>query len=355
MPQLNRIYESGAAKRRKKEESRKIDARCKGLMDRFVSNSPSLPSSISKFNDNSAIAVEKDNVADVKDMTRNATNSIASSNQFQDSEQPVVTFDNAESSRNATVSVQSFDLGDIGNWPQEKTAFIRDSILEAGPPKPPPSNFVYPKTNDRQFNSLHFYRKLSNGESFKRSWLVYSLSKDRVFCFSCKLYDVACSSSLGSMGFSNWKNVARCLHNHEVSVNHLQAMLTYHEARRSLEMSSSINDYLESATCKELEYWKKILHRLLAIVQYLAENNLSFRGSACHETIRDPRNGNFLLLAELLAKFDPIMAEHLEKVDSNTLSDHYLSKTIQNELIDLMSTKIVSEIVNHCKRQNIIQ
>ena len=160
MPQLNRIYESGAAKQRKKEESRKIDARCKGLMDRLVSNSPSIPSSISKFNDNSAIAVEKDNVADVKDMTRNATNSIARSNQFQDSEQPVVTFDNAEGSHNATVSVQSFDLGDIGNWPQEKTAFIRDSILQAGLPKPPPSNFVYPKTSDRQFNSSHFYRKL---------------------------------------------------------------------------------------------------------------------------------------------------------------------------------------------------
>ena len=46
------------------------------------------------------------------------------------------------------------------------------------------------------------------------------------------------------------------LHNHEVSVNHLQAMLTYQEARR-LEMSSSINDYLESATCNNLNIGKK--------------------------------------------------------------------------------------------------
>ena len=158
MPQLNRICESGAAKRRKKEESRKIDARCKGLMDRFVSNSPSISSSISKFNDN---------VADVKDMTRNATNSIASSNQFQDSEQPVVTFDNAEGSHNATVSVQSFDLGDIGNWPQEKTAFIRDFNLQTGLPKPPPSNFVYQKLTIDSLIHQTFT------ESFKRSWLVY--------------------------------------------------------------------------------------------------------------------------------------------------------------------------------------
>ena len=99
-------------------------------------------------------------------MASNVTNSITGSNQFQDSEQLLVTFDNAEGSHNATVSVQSFELGDIGNWPQEKTAFIRDSILQAGPPKPPPGNFVYPKTYDRQFNSTHLYQKLSNGESF---------------------------------------------------------------------------------------------------------------------------------------------------------------------------------------------
>ena len=74
-------------------------------------------------------------------------------------------------------------------------------------------------------------------------------------------------------------------------------------------------------------------------MQYLAENNLSFKGLANHETIGDPRKGNVLELAELLAKFDPIMAEHLAKVNSNTPSDHYLSKTIQNELIYLMRKK----------------
>jgi len=36
MPQLNRKYPSGAAKRRKKEESIKADEKWKGLLDRFV-------------------------------------------------------------------------------------------------------------------------------------------------------------------------------------------------------------------------------------------------------------------------------------------------------------------------------
>ena len=53
---------------------------------------------------------------------------------------------------------------------------------------------------------------------------------------------------------------SKMLHNHEVSVNHLQTMLTYHEARR-LEMSSSINDYLESACHATIKFYQiKTLH-----------------------------------------------------------------------------------------------
>ena len=81
------------------------------------------------------------------------------------------------------------------------------------------------------------------------------------------------------------------------------------------------------------------------MIQFLAERSIAFRGSANHETIGDPKYGNFLGLAQLLAKFDPVMAEHLSKVNSNMISDHYLSITIQDELIELTGHKIVSEIV----------
>jgi len=81
------------------------------------------------------------------------------------------------------------------------------------------------------------------------------------------------------------------------------------------------------------------------MIQFLAERRMAFRGSANHEAIGDPKNSNFLGMAELLAKFDPVMAEHLYKVSSNMISDHYLSNTVQNELIELMDHKIVSEIV----------
>ena len=58
------------------------------------------------------------------------------------------------------------------------------------------------------------------------------------------------------------------------------------------------------------------------------QKNLLFRELADHKTFGDPRNGNFLRLTELLVKSDPVMVERLAKVNSNTLSDYYLRKTI---------------------------
>ena len=59
----------------------------------------------------------------------------------------------------------------------------------------------------------------------------------------------------------------------------------------------------------ETKRWNQVFQRLVAILQFLAERNLAFRGSI--ETIGEQSNGNFLGLVELLAKFDPVMDNHL--------------------------------------------
>jgi len=94
---------------------------------------------------------------------------------------------------------------------------------------------------------------------------------------------------------------------------------------------------------EEQKYWRSVLWRLLSIVQFLAERNLVFRGST--ELLGDPRNGNFLGEVELVAKFDPIMAEHVRRAKNHDLTDHYLSNTIQNELISLLGTATQEKIV----------
>ena len=76
-----------------------------------------------------------------------------------------------------------------------------------------------------------------------------------------------------------------------------------------LHSHTTIDETNEQLIRNEKERWRSVFQRLLAIIQYLAEKNLAFRGSV--DRLYEPNNGNFLGLIELIAKFDPIIKEHL--------------------------------------------
>ncbi|CAG9832703.1 unnamed protein product [Diabrotica balteata] len=87
---------------------------------------------------------------------------------------------------------------------------------------------------------------------------------------------------------------------------------------------------------------------MICIVQYLAGQNLAFRGDSTN--LYETNNGNFLKLVDKIAKFDPIMMEHLSNIRrSKELCQnmpHYLSNHFQNELIHLLSRNIQKEILS---------
>lgn len=47
----------------------------------------------------------------------------------------------------------------------------------------------------------------------------------------------------------------------------------------------------------------------------------------------------FLGLVELLEIFDSVLQEHIRKIQTDPIHDHYLKKRIQNEIISLMGNK----------------
>jgi hypothetical protein len=79
---------------------------------------------------------------------------------------------------------------------------------------------------------------------------------------------------------------------------------------------------------KEKLHWRAVLTRILAVEEYISENNGVFLGKT--EKLYQPKNGNFLGLIEMLAKFDPTMQEHVRRIKDRETHDHYLGHQIQN-------------------------
>lgn len=105
----------------------------------------------------------------------------------------------------------------------------------------------------------------------------------------------------------------------------------------------------------EKNRWRDVLIRLISIIQSLAERNLALRGSV--DTLHQANNGNFLKEVELIAKFDPVLKDHIRRIDSGMQHNTYLGKTIQNELIECVSDKIIEVMVaeiKDCKYYSII-
>ena len=84
-------------------------------------------------------------------------------------------------------------------------------------------------------------------------------------------------------------------------------------------------------------------------MQFLAEKNLAFRGTNKNVRNESVHNGNFLGFVELIGKFDPVLDKHLRKIKTHEIHNHYLGKDTQNELLDIMATATLNEILKRVK------
>ncbi|XP_065651008.1 uncharacterized protein LOC136079213 [Hydra vulgaris] len=97
----------------------------------------------------------------------------------------------------------------------------------------------------------------------------------------------------------------------------------------------------------EVECWQSILKRIISVIKFLASHNLAFQGHT--DKLFSKGNGTFLGLIEMISEFDPILQEHLRKIKSHVVSDHYLGKNIQNQIIQLLGSKIKKSIILNCQ------
>ncbi|XP_042472386.1 zinc finger MYM-type protein 1-like [Zingiber officinale] len=240
------------------------------------------------------------------------------------------------------------NVDEPGNW--DKIPNIRDFLVERGPKRD--DGILFPLDNTgRHFNPSHYKRQLSNGEKSDRRWLVYSISMDKVFCFCCKLFKTQRTTmKLGHLvdeGYKYWKNISRCLSLHETSRDHIDCMTSWIELETRLRKKKTIDENMQVAINKEREHWKQVLKRIIAVVQRIAKNNLALRGD--DEKLYVENNGIFLQLIEMIAEFDPIMEEHLRRVQEKQIHYTYLGPKIQNELIQMLAAEVRNSIVAKIK------
>lgn len=178
---------------------------------------------------------------------------------------------------------------------------------------------------------------------------MYSKHLDKVFCFCCKFFNKKPKiNSLANEGFNDWEHLSVRLKEHETSGEHMINMNTWIDLQMRLQKNVTIDKHVQQLINKEKEHRKGVLIRIIVVVTYIGKYNLAFCGN--NERIQEDNNGNFLGLIEMIVKWDPIMKEHLRRIDEKEIYHHYLSPRIQNVLIERLAHEIISAIIQKIKK-----
>lgn len=143
-------------------------------------------------------------------------------------------------------------MNDLALWPQVISDKLRICLIDHGPVQI--NNYAYPTNNkNRSFSNSYYTKKLSNDETVKRDWLVYSKSNDSVYCFYCKLFNVDVTPFNNKTGYNDWQHLSRSIERHEKSAGHLMSVKKCLDLKTDILKGKTV-DFMNQA---EIEREKK--------------------------------------------------------------------------------------------------
>nr|XP_006011780.1 PREDICTED: zinc finger MYM-type protein 1-like [Latimeria chalumnae] len=164
---------------------------------------------------------------------------------------------------------------------------------------------------------------------------------------SClKIFNAKFALALG--GTQDWKNLSIVLNKHENSPAHLESFQKWKELETRLNTNTTIDDKNQRIIKAETQHWQNVLERLIALIRVLGTQNIALRGTS--DKLFEPNNGNFLKFVELMGMFDSVIKEHIRRITSHEIHNHYLGKNIQNEIIQLLATHIKETVLSALKK-----
>lgn len=235
---------------------------------------------------------------------------------------------------------------------------MKGYYLELGTCQPTPIelfNNIFPKIGDkngeiRSFHESYYTKTLPDGTCSRRSWLSYSPSLNRIFCISCKIFGLpkAKNMIMASSGSNDFKNLKRNIEAHETCMHHLQA-----EISRTLFASNyRIDVEIVHSANQKIADNREILKVVIDVLVYIARQNISLRGH--NESCSSMNKGNLLELLQLLAKYHPILQNHLNKIGNkkkNRLT--LLSHDSQNKLLKILADIVRSFILKQVQKSGL--
>ena len=185
------------------------------------------------------------------------------------------------------------------------------------------------------------------------SWIHYSPSEDGAYCKACVLFapaDVK-QQKLGSLvnkPFSIWTKQSSFFNRHE--------QLEYHQDSRTRMAAfiescknpvHSVATMLNKAHEEQVSRNAQVIKSLLKCVTFCGKQGISFRGHRDDSTALDASNmGNFIELVRFRAENDDMLRTYLVTSPRNAL---FTSRTIQNEMIDVIGSAIKDQIIDEIK------
>ncbi len=204
------------------------------------------------------------------------------------------------------------------------------------------------------------------------SWLEYSPTVDRAFCYVCRLsYGSGKIDSWFSItGFNSWKNASSRLNNHQSSVIHKQALQTWVDLKKNYNNNTDVLKLIDKQHKKQAAENRAYLVEIIRTIVFLGKQGIAckllkyylfcsllfvflykflimffvyilVRGH--RERDQYSNRGNFLELLELRSLDNDLIKKNLHRLK---LTDH----KIQNEIIQLLQQQILTEILNECRR-----
>jgi len=169
--------------------------------------------------------------------------------------------------------------------------------------------------------------------------------------------------------------INKCLYRdiiiHENSIFHNNSTNTAVRFKLNKDIQSILNRDFMAKRAQQVEIRRQILKRLIDIVLFIGRQGIPYRGKheAAHSLTDNSLNhGNFLELVKLVAKYDTILGQHvdksvtLSKKNKNKkgrgcmvtfLSKHFVNEKLIKSIGAAIQGKIVEEIVE-CKKFSIM-